>query len=49
MNLINNLFGRFSNLSLDILLCSIPLLILFGLTRKIKYKKKGTEFYLNDK
>lgn len=49
MNFVNNLLAKLSNVSLDILLCSVPLLILFGLTRKIKYKKRGTEFYLNDK
>lgn len=49
MQLINMIINKFSNNVFDAVLCSIPLLVLFGLTRKIKYKKKGTEFYLNDK
>jgi hypothetical protein len=49
MNIINSIKNIFSSTAIDFLLCATPFVILFALTKKIKFKKNGTELSINDK
>lgn len=49
MNIITTIKNIFSNTAMDFLLYATPFVILFALTKKIKFKKNGTELSINDK
>lgn len=49
MSIITTIKNIFSNTAMDFLLCTLPFVILFALTKKIKFKKNGTELSINDK
>jgi hypothetical protein len=48
-NIITTIKSIFSNSAIDFLLFCSPFVILFALTKKIKFKKNGTELSINDK
>lgn len=49
MSIINAIKNIFSSTAINFLLCTSPFVILFALTKKIKFKKNGTELSINDK